>query len=372
MYPASINHGKSIDGLQYLRGIAALMVVFFHSRSYFTDLAVWTGVGARGVDIFFVISGFIMAHSTRHIGPDSSIARESVVFLTKRIIRVVPLYWVALLWTSGPYWIDWLPTASSPLDLYQNHRTELTALIKDFFFIPHPSLDPEDDGDAYPIVIQGWTLNYEMFFYGLFALSMFFRSYRLIAASVILIVLVLSGRMHKFSEIAGLFYTSKILIEFVFGMMVFHVYTKTQHLTFDRTTLVVLGIIGFVLLNSGSIVNDKFVLAPAAAIIALVFVHAFRGVHLRSLKLLGDASYSIYLFHPAVFEFVRWFIRYIGLGKEGFLNIVTIVMMQVVTATIIGIFIYYTVEKPMLQGLRNLLERARPAPVPIAAAHQQG
>lgn len=351
----------AVIGIQYLRGVAALMVVFFHSRSYFTDLAVWTGVGARGVDIFFVISGFIMAYSTRHVDRDSSIARESLKFLTKRIIRIVPLYWVALLWTSAPYWSIWLSKANVPMDLYTHFGSDLIAIVKDFFFIPHPSLDPEDDGDAYPIVIQGWTLNYEMFFYVLFALSIFFRKYRLIAASSVLVVLVVSGRLHKFSEIAGLFYTSKILIEFVFGMMVFHVYKKTQHLNFDRTTLIVLGIIGFVLLNSGSVVNDKFVLAPAAAIIALVFIHGFRGVHWRPLKILGDASYSIYLFHTAVFELARWFIHYLELGKEGYLNITMIVLIQVIPAVIIGTIIYYVIEKPMLSVLRKLLERPRTA-----------
>ena len=371
MTTEALKKTDSIVGLQYLRGVAALMVVFFHSRSYFTDFAVWTGLGARGVDIFFVISGFIMAHSTRHIGHDSSLARESFMFLVKRIVRVVPLYWVALLWTSAPYWMNWLSTATSPFDLYLNHNNEFTGIIKDFFFIPHISIDPDEEGEIYPIVIQGWTLNYEMFFYGLFALSMFFRTYRLVAASLIIVALVVSGKIHKFGDVAGLFYTNRILIEFVFGMMVFHVYAKTQHLTFDRMTLLVLGIIGFVLLNSGTSHNDKYVLAVAASIIALVFIHAFRGVHLRPLKLLGDASYSIYLFHPAVFEQVRWFIRSIGLGREGYLNIVTIVMLQVVTAIIIGIAIYYVIEKPMLKVLRNLLERARSSRSGVGQSQRQ-
>lgn len=367
MTTAPTKRTDSIVGIQYLRGIAALMVVLFHSRSYFTDYAVWTGVGARGVDIFFVISGFIMAYSTRHIGRDASMVRESLIFFAKRLIRIVPLYWIALLWTSAPYWLNWLTKANVPLDLYTHFNSDLVAIVKDFFFIPHPSLDPEDDGDAYPIVIQGWTLNYEMFFYVLFALSMFFRTYRLIAASLVLTVLVLSGRLHKFGDITGLFYTGRILIEFVFGMMVFHVYTKAQHLTFDRVTLVVLGIIGFVMLNSGSLVNDKFVLAPAAALIALVFIFAFRGVHWRPLKILGDASYSIYLFHTAVFLYLRSFIRDMELSTEGYLNIATIVLMQTVAAVVIGIVIYYVIEKPMLKGLRRLLARARPSPVLMTA-----
>lgn len=356
----------SIEGVQYLRGIAALMVVFFHSRSYFTDVAAWTGIGARGVDLFFVISGFIMAYSTRHIGHGSPIARESLIFLAKRVIRIVPLYWIALLWTSAPYWVHWL--SMSPINLFTNPSPELIAIAKDFFFIPHLSIDEDEVGEIFPILIQGWTLNYEMFFYGLFALSMLFRRYRLFAASFVLITLVLTGKIHKFSDVAGLVYTAGILIEFVFGMMVFHVYSKTQHLTFDRMTLLVLGVIGFLLLNSGSSVNDKYVLAVAASIIVLVFIHAFRGAHLRTLQILGDASYSIYLFHPAAFGLTRWFIGYIGLGREGYPHIVLIVLMQVVVAMTIGIAIYYVVEKPMLKGLRNLLQRALSTPVRIPPA----
>ncbi len=367
MTTETLKKADAIIGIQYLRGVAALMVVFFHSRSYFTDLAVWTGVGARGVDIFFVISGFIMAYSTRHVDRDSSVARESFIFLTKRIIRIVPLYWVALLWTSAPYWIDGLSKANSAIDLLLNLNPDLIAIVKDFFFIPHLSIDEEEVGEIFPVLIQGWTLNYEMFFYGLFALSMFFRSYRLFAASLVLVALVLTGKIHKFTDIAGLVYTASILIEFVFGMMVFYVYTQTQHLTFNRVPLIVLGVVGFLLLNSGSSVNDKYVLAVAASIIVLVFIHVFRGIHLSPLKILGDASYSIYLFHAAVFELARWFIRYLELGNEGYLNITMIVLIQVISAIIIGTIIYYVIEKPMLSGLRKLLERPRTALIPKVA-----
>jgi len=347
----------SIDGLQYLRGIAALMVVFFHSRSYFSDVPSWTGIGARGVDLFFVISGFIMAYSTQHLGADMAAVKASLVFLAKRVIRVVPLYWIAVLWTSAPYWIAWLTATGSLGDLYANFSPELTSFLKDMAFIPHLSVDEDEQGEIFPIVIQGWTLNYEMFFYFIFGLSLLLRKQRLVAVSLLIVILVVIGKLHKFTDVTGLFYTSSILIEFVFGIMLFHVYTKTHQVTFDRVTLVVLGVIGFLLLNSGSNVNDKFVLAVAATIIAWVFIHAFRGVHIGSLKLLGDASYSIYLFHPAAFLLARWFIGHAGIGREGYLNVVIIVMVQVCVALVIGMAIYYLVEKPMLKTLRKALGR---------------
>ena len=357
MQPDSLKSGKSIDGLQYLRGIAALMVVFFHARSYFVDVASWTGIGARGVDIFFVTSGFVMAYTTKNFASGTSVAKASLLFLAKRFIRVVPLYWLAILWTSKAYWIHWLAISSTPADLYANLDPGIIAIAKDFAFIPHLSIDEDEEGEIFPILIQGWTLNYEMFFYFLFGLCMLFQKYRLLAVTAVIVTLVVIGKIFAFHNVGGLFYTASILIEFVFGILVFEVHSKTQHLTFDRTPLVILGVIGFLLLNSGSNVNDKFVLAVAAAVIVWVFIHAFRGIHIRSLKMLGDASYSIYLFHAASFVAARWFIAYLGISKDGYINIAAIVMIQVLFALVICFAIYFFIEKPMLKMFRNMLSR---------------
>jgi len=348
---------QSINGIQYLRGIAALMVVFYHSRSYFGEVPEWTRFGARGVDIFFVISGFIMAYSTQHIGNDMSAAKASMSFFVKRVIRVVPLYWIALLWTSAAFWINWLAASHAPGDLAAHLNPILTSIAKDFAFIPHPSIDDEEDGELFPILIPGWTLNYEMYFYLIFALCLLFRQHSLLLASGILVALVVVGKLYYFQDELGRFYTSSILLEFVFGMMLFHVYAKTTELALSRTTLALFGAVGFLLLNSGSQVNDKLVLAVAATIIAWVFIHAFRGVHNGPLKILGDASYSIYLFHMAAFGIARVIIKYLGFGANGYANIVTIIMIQVAVAVSVGIVVYYVVEKPLLTMLRKRLER---------------
>jgi exopolysaccharide production protein ExoZ len=110
--------------------------------------------GASGVDIFFVISGFVMAHTTR----DST---DAVTFFRKRIARIVPLYWIALLWTARHA----LPSPDADL-------------LKDFFFVPHWST--EFPNSVNPILRQGFTLNYEMFFYALFALAMIFGRKRVV------------------------------------------------------------------------------------------------------------------------------------------------------------------------------------------------
>lgn len=347
----------SIEGLQYLRGIAALMVVFFHSRSYFSEVPLWSHVGARGVDIFFVLSGFIMAYTTRHVGYGFPAIKASLEFLSKRFIRIVPLYWIALLWTSRAYWMNWLSISNSPADLFSNLSPEMVSIFKDFAFIPHFSIDEDEQGEVFPVLIQGWTLNYEMFFYVLFGVALLFGKYRLISASLVLCTLYALGKIFTFHELTTLFYTSPSLIQFVFGMIVYEIYLKTQHMSFTRSALLVACVFGFMLLFSGSKVNDKLVMGVAAAMIVWVFIHAFRDIHNAALKVLGDASYSIYLFHAAAFEGVRYIIKHLALSSTGFFNGFLIVMSQVAAGVAVGIIIYYAIEKPILKALRKVSKR---------------
>lgn len=348
---------NSIEGLQYLRGIAALMVVFFHSRSYFSEVPQWSHIGARGVDIFFVLSGFIMAYTTRHVEHGVPAIKASLEFLSNRFIRIVPLYWIALLWTSRAYWMNWLSISNSPAELLSNLSPEMISIFKDFAFIPHFSIDEDEQGEVFPILIQGWTLNYEMFFYVLFGVALLFGKYRLISASLVLYALYALGKIFTFHDLTTLFYTSPSLIQFVFGMVVYEIYLKTQHMSFTRSALLVACVFGFMLLFSGSKVNDKLVMGVAAAIIVWVFIHAFRDIHNVALKVLGDASYSIYLFHAAAFEGVRYVIKHLALDSSGFFNSLLIVMSQVAAGVAVGIIIYYAIEKPILKMLRGVSRR---------------
>ncbi len=349
---------KSIDGLQYLRGIAALMVVFFHSRSYFGDIPDWTRIGSRGVDIFFVISGFIMVHATRNFGGDVSALRASAVFLVKRFIRVVPLYWVALLWAAMPYLSAWILASHSMQELYLNFTPELESIVKDFMFIPHLSIDEDERGEIFPVLIQGWTLNYEIIFYLVFGGAMVTRQYRIVVASATIGGAVLLGQLHHFRDVIGLFYTSTILLEFLFGMLVYEIYTKTRQLTFSPLAIVSLAVVGVLLLAIGSGSNDKVVLGSASAIIVWVFIQMFQGVHIAPLKLLGDASYSIYLFHLTAFSLARGIIKYLEIKPIGYGNITVMIMLNIAISIVAGIGVYYLVEKPLLHFFRKGLRGA--------------
>jgi len=348
---------NTIEGIQYLRGVAALMVVFFHARSYFGVVPEWTRIGSRGVDIFFVISGFIIVYATRNIGNDVSAIRSCATFLGKRFIRVVPLYWIALSFTAFPYFVYWFHSAASITGMFDKINYELMTIFKDYAFIPHFSIDEDEKGEIFPILIQGWTLNYEVAFYFLFGLTILTRQYRIITAALLISGMVLLGRLHHFQEISGLFYTSPILLEFVYGMLLYEIYVKTHHLTFNKMTLISLAVVGMLLLYIGSGTNNRVVLGASAALIVWTFIQVFRDVRCGPLKLLGDASYSIYLFHLLSFKLARVVVEFLSLKPNGYVNILSIIGIHVLVSVASGIAVYYIIEKPLLRLFRNGFDR---------------
>src|SRR5215831_4540480 len=143
-----------ILGLQYVRGIAAMMVVYHHTGFQIfkagghVGLPLWQ-LGAAGVDLFFVTSGFIMWVTTQdaHVTPAE--------FCYRRIVRVAPLYWLATLFLLGV-------SLAAP-QLLGTTKFDPGHAMESLLFVPveHPIFA----GEALPFIIQGWTLNYEMFFY---------------------------------------------------------------------------------------------------------------------------------------------------------------------------------------------------------------
>ncbi len=340
---------QSIVGVQYLRGIAALMVVFHHARWFLpTDSIVqtsgWGEVGSRGVDIFFVISGFVMAHSTQDYDPIGRVS-QAIDFYGKRLIRVVPLYWIAVIWTAKR--MIW--NGEEGLDL-----------AKDFLFVPH--FNDHGHGMIWPYLYQGWTINYEMFFYALFALSMLVGRYRYLALSASLLVLVSLGVISHISHpqtnsATILFYTSNLLFEFLLGVWL-NLWMSRHPLRLPRAVLAGVAVIGFGLLwipNSDSV--RGFADGIAAVLIVWSIVLLAAGTELGWLRGLGDASYSIYLFHVTIVGFASWLFRSLGLIAQTLVNEVMMVGLYLVLASIVGVVIHRLVEKPLLRLFRSTARR---------------
>ena len=150
---------NKIENIQVLRFIAAFSVMMVHLPVF--------KFGAWGVDIFFVISGFIMMYITEHNNKN---------FLIKRIIRIVPLYWLL---TLAVFLIAFLKP-----EILNNTTANFEHLLKSLFFIPFN----KNEAGHFPILFLGWTLNYEIIFYILFAFTIVvFKRFRLMISSFLIL-----------------------------------------------------------------------------------------------------------------------------------------------------------------------------------------
>ena len=332
-----------ILGIQYLRAIAALMVVFHHSRNFFGSYGhELTNVGTAGVDIFFVISGFVMAHSTQNFDINGRFALQASQFLQNRIVRIVPLYWLALLWAARDEIINGAITLG---------------LVGDFFFIPR--FRPPGYVHIWPILVPGWTLNYEMFFYVLFGAAMLTGKARYVVLSMTLLTLATLGLFIHSDNALVRFYTSPLPLEFLFGILLYKVRGYYTGLITRNMAIMVL-IIGFVLLAMKIPSPGRFLTygIPAVFIVGSAII-VFENKRLPLLHLLGDASYSIYITHLFALEFAVYLARLLKLSDPTPMNMVLAFGMQMIIATIVGVIIHKIVEKPLTAFLRGKMKKRR-------------
>jgi exopolysaccharide production protein ExoZ len=350
-------HLKSI---QMLRGLAALLVVYTHSISQMGIFAIgWQqrtpariSLGTFGVDLFFVISGFIIYLSA---GPSSG-RQASLSFLWHRFRRINPAYYVAVLVTV----ITWIPS------LLRHRRLSLTGyqLLSWTVLLPFP-------GDPARALSQAWSLHFEWFFYLLFFLLILIRAQKKATLLCLLLgSLTVLGWLLQ-NHLAGvlLFYTDPLMLEFLLGVGIGVVY---RNATPGKTTAICLllpGIgLGLVLMLTGY-VDYQAVLPPPATV---RYLHAFywgtaaalvvagcvflekQGSFPRFRRgslilLLGDASYSLYLFHMVIFGGIAAFYLRVGF----FLNPDLAIPIHAAIAVAGSLLFYKWVEKPLVQWLRK-------------------
>ena len=300
----SPTHGASsvnrLVSIQLLRAVAALGVVMSHVELYYSEPQLYPVLtkGAGGVDLFFVISGFIMVYTSERLYGRLDAPRT---FLQRRIVRVVPLYWmVTTAYLAGALLVPGADKEHSAL-----------FVITSYLFIPFRRAD----ASLQPLVGQGWTLNYEMQFYAIFAAAVWLRRYAAIMAAcwVVLILVIVGEWMHLPAErTLLLFWTSPILLEFVFGCMIGMAVLYGMRLpAVLGWAMIVLG--AWLFMRSDISVPGQYVFGRAAAwgvpVAMIVAGAVWGGVRLpgvlsRPLEAVGDGSYVLYLVHPPVIHAV--------------------------------------------------------------------
>ncbi|WP_174301652.1 acyltransferase [Caulobacter sp. S45] len=323
---------EKLASIQYLRAIAALLVVFHHARNVhpwlYNPLADF-GLAQCGVDVFFVISGFVMYSAAR--------SETTGEFLRRRLIRIVPPYWLATI-------------VSAPLILL-NHASALNGplvahVADSLLFIPHYS--PEHAGEIWPLLAVGWSLNYEMFFYIVFAAGIAAR--RLVGVAVVTLgLLVVAGLLLKSDNALWRSYTDPLLFEFLAGVGL--AVGRERLRSHDLSLLLP---IGFVALGLSTMMKLPQVLAwgvPALMIVAGAISLETRGrlPRLKALGMLGDASYAIYLFQVICIGLVGLAVQ--RLPIHGPLQLVLMIAACMVSSAVAGLAIHYGLERPLLRYL---------------------
>jgi exopolysaccharide production protein ExoZ len=285
-----------LHSLQALRAIAAWLVIGDHAlleithnqpREFLTHVAWW--LGSAGVYAFFVVSGFIMVHICwEHFGRKGAATN----FLQRRIIRIVPLYWLA---TFAAFAYHGVSETHGAHDGWSE-------MVHSLSFIPYSG----DDGSWEPVLPQGWTLSYEMMFYAIFALVLSFpRRIAIPVAGAALGVFVVLGPLLHNATLAYL--ASPILLWFLVGM-------------------------GLAVLWRWSDFREPEWLARPA----------------KFLEPLGDASYSTYLAHGLILTMLLR-VWTLAAGPPS----IWIIPTSIVIATIAGWATHVVVERPILRLTTN-------------------
>jgi exopolysaccharide production protein ExoZ len=327
---------QRIDCIQYLRAFAALAVVVYHSAE---RSGLHFGIGAAGVDVFFVISGFIMWTVTR--GKPVGAA----TFIRHRLLRIVPLYWLVTLTLACVALA--MPSAFPALQPKAGH------VIASMLFIPHM----DGGGHPWPLVVAGWTLVYEMFFYAVFAASLLApRHLQIGLVTAVLLACVAAGVALAPSQPWLETYTNPLLLEFLAGIWIGELWRQ------ERVpgpaigmALLVAGLACYATLESKHfyLESARLALWGMPAMLLVVGMLACEGMvvmrRARLLLILGDASYAIYLVHGLLIS---------GLGKLlGGVAPALLLPIFVVGAGVVGVAVHFWVERPMTAILRRGLRQ---------------
>lgn len=289
--------------IQILRGVAALGVLTHHTFVETTirlgGEAVWNNavVGAAGVDLFFVISGFVMVYASEPLFGRPHAAR---IFILRRLARIVPLYWAVTGVILGYIVVRY---GGLLMDLYPP-ATIVTSLL----FYPYP----RPDGVIAPIHGLGWTLNYEMFFYAVFAAAILLaRRAAIIAISAAFIALVTIRQLYAL-PLPFSFWFDPIILEFCLGMLIADAYGRGVRLPRKLSWWLALAALTAFAASAAFGPNVPWRVlewgVPSAALVAALVLSretAQPSPIGRAARLLGDASYSLYLVHPLVMMIAR-------------------------------------------------------------------
>jgi exopolysaccharide production protein ExoZ len=361
----SVETKQKINSIQWLRGFASVIVLICHTNAASTDVLKVSAIplaeyGINGVDIFFVISGFIMFLTT-------TANRRPFVpldFMARRIIRIAPTYWLYSVLFFGLYFV--LP------QLFSRAVMTWPDLLMSIAFIPHYNAV----GDLSPIIAIGWTLNFEMFFYIVFCTVRSRTRHIVMPIATVFLLIVAGGTAFSPTNAILNSFSQPILLEFVFGCFVAWIFVNKRRLPSFMTFFLIL--IGITLsLYLPNIIPDngsttalgywRFAARgiPAALLVLAVTCGDIRDIwHVKPMLFLGDISYSLYLTHTLTLRVV--FALYKHVQLTGMMSLLANIL-AIAIAIAAAVLAYVLIERPLTVALTKLYLRATSRGLPVAA-----
>ena len=328
-----------VYNIQFARAIAALFVVYAH-----------VGVpgynfGHFGVNIFFVISGFIMTMIC---------CRSPKNFFLRRLVRIAPIYWLATLAVFAL-------TLAAPRLLNSTTSNGLN-LLKSILFIPYT----KEDGQIRPMLEVGWTLNYEIYFYAMIAIALFFARppfATLVAVGIMIFIqgicsLILAHGYDQAATFGALvkFYSSYEIEEFLLGALIYHFTSSLKNVRINPALLLIAALASLVYLTCHQVYRIGFgpstinVSLPSALFVLALVLLEKENFILTKLTLLGDASYSLYLTNQFVVEGYRKIgAKILHIPIYSILGILIVIL----ASALVSILIFKFIEKPMHDAMRK-------------------
>lgn len=344
-----------VRSIHYLRGMAALLVVFFHFRFYLNGVyaqkdlgTILFGGGAFGVDLFFIISGFIIAMSTERKG-------SPLIFVIRRFFRIYPAFILTFL--VGAYFVYFnLPVSN---------------IARSMFFI-HKDYSLDSPSFGYNVLGPAWTLTYEFYFYFAFVIAMSIsHSYRILISSLLIIVPILliqwsytgsfdlsgsgSPKIPLDTSCYGIirFISSPIMIEFIIGMVLYDIYKKTSSseiYPYISKPILYTSIGIFLSLYFQNKYYgfglQGFGMWALVLIIGFLFFEKSNSIkENKTLSFLGDISYSLYLTHYVVINAFDLYQPSIWSQSSGLSKF----FLATTSCLVVAYITYNLIEKPFIK-----------------------
>lgn len=330
---------KKIYSIQVLRVICSIFIIINHIDYYNVHK-----IGAIGVDIFLVISGFVAM-----LSPE----KKMMMYLKKRLKKLVPLYYFLTIIIIIVYTIS-----GSMFTSTINYKN----IISSFLFLPMK--------DTLPILYVGWTLNYILIFYIIFSFSLkvSYRFRGIICIVILLIVVILIDNISILNLMFG--FDSMILIEFIYGILLYYIYIYFR-IYGKKSNLIMLMVVILlfpIIINYVEISNiiglngniRSFYLGIPATIYCFLFLFSIKSDEKSKINRFilncADLTYYIYLIHPII---VRGIIKVLPNKVSSVLSInlliltiILIVICFIISFVLSKIFMISNVNKRFDRNLK--------------------